>query len=401
MQPPSASIVGQPTPSVNDSAPADLAKKTAVKLRAAGIRRIFSLSYNPTHEKKAKRIFFCSTDLFYVQEQDTLAFHHTQHCNARGCPLCELYRARKKREEFKAALKRLPAEYRRSRYLFLTLTVKNCRVGELRETVKGMNSAWNRMIKTLIFQDVQGWARSLEVTRGEKDDSAHPHFHALLLVSGSYFKGAHYRTQDEWSAAWREAARLDYQPIVDIRSVKPNSKRNKKAQTQTNSQAHSSNSSSGLENSLDEIFKYIVKDGFDKDTIQQLAEEKDTRIKRDLTPYEAWFLDVTDTLHKQKMFGVGGIFKTLMKKPPKSLADISEEDEKEPPKQTQFYAYSWQHREKKYERNSAEDYLGSSDSGTDEGRGRHNWRAKMRTVNAEIEAAMSGYADTPSPRDCD
>ena len=80
------------------------------------------------------------------------------------------------------------------RWVFLTLTVKNPPVTELRDTLKHMNDSWKRLIETKRFKSgVAGFLRTTEVTRGNDGDMmAHPHFHALLLVKPSYFKGQGY-----------------------------------------------------------------------------------------------------------------------------------------------------------------------------------------------------------------
>ena len=76
---------------------------------------------------------------------------------------------------------------------------------------------------------------------------AHPHFHAMLLVKSTYFKGTHYIDQSAWTEMWMKAMRLDYIPQVDIRAVKPNKKR-----TEEQNKAK-------LHYAILETFKYSVK----------------------------------------------------------------------------------------------------------------------------------------------
>jgi hypothetical protein len=45
----------------------------------------------------------------------------------------------------------------------------------------------------------------------------HPHIHALLLVPARYF-AADYIRQSRWREMWMESARLDYAPVVDVRT---------------------------------------------------------------------------------------------------------------------------------------------------------------------------------------
>ena len=105
---------------------------------------------------------------------------------------------------------------------YLTLTVKNPPVTELRDTLKHMNDSWKRLIETKRFKSgVAGFLRTTEVTRGNDGDMmAHPHFHALLLVKPSYFKGQGYIKQADWVEMWAKALRADYLPSVNVKAVK-------------------------------------------------------------------------------------------------------------------------------------------------------------------------------------
>ena len=55
--------------------------------------------------------------------------------------------------------------------MFLTLTVRNCAIEELGETLSRMNTAFQRLKDRKEFRPVQGWIRTTEVTRGS-DGSA-------------------------------------------------------------------------------------------------------------------------------------------------------------------------------------------------------------------------------------
>ena len=86
----------------------------------------------------------------------------------------------------------VPAAYRggypNARWMFLTLTVRNCAIEELGETLSRMNTAFQRLKDRKEFRPVQGWIRTTEVTRGS-DGSAHPHFHTLMMVPPSMLSG--------------------------------------------------------------------------------------------------------------------------------------------------------------------------------------------------------------------
>ncbi|WP_250382399.1 protein rep, partial [Escherichia coli] len=97
------------------------------------------------------------------------------------------------------------------------LTVRNCAIGELGETLSRMNMAFQRLKDRKEFRPVQGWIRTTEVTRGS-DGSAHPHFHTLMMVPPSMFT-RDYVKHARWVELWRECLRVDYDPSVDVRAV--------------------------------------------------------------------------------------------------------------------------------------------------------------------------------------
>ena len=141
-------------------------------------------------------------------------------CRVRHCPVCQWRRSLMWQARFLKALPAIEAEHATARWLFLTLTVRNCTVTDLRRTIQDMNQAWHRLIKRREFDsNTLGWIRTTEVTRG-RDDSAHPHFHVLMMVRPSYFTH-NYVTQKRWTELWQDCARLDYTPIVHVKAVKP------------------------------------------------------------------------------------------------------------------------------------------------------------------------------------
>jgi len=141
-------------------------------------------------------------------------------CRVRHCPVCQWRRSLMWQARFLKALPSIEAEYPTARWLFLTLTVRNCKITDLRRTIQDMNQSWHRLIKRREFDsNTLGWIRTTEVTRG-RDDSAHPHFHVLMMVRPSYFTH-NYVTQSRWTEIWQECARLDYTPIVHVKAVKP------------------------------------------------------------------------------------------------------------------------------------------------------------------------------------
>lgn len=110
------------------------------------------------------------------------------------------------------------------KYIFLTLTVKNCYGEDLRDTLDLMTKSFNKMNQRKAFkQAVKGYFRSLEITYNKKDDTYHPHFHMILAVNDSYFKDTRiYLTQEDWTSLWQSCLEVDYTPIVDVRRIREN-----------------------------------------------------------------------------------------------------------------------------------------------------------------------------------
>ena len=148
-------------------------------------------------------------------------------CNRRLCPFCEWRRSRAWRRRFFEGLPRFHEDFPTHSAIFLTLTVRNCPVDDLRSTIGEMHRAWHRMTRRSFFP-TKFWFRRTEVTHkyGETPLSMgltmHPHIHAVLFVPSGYFSHG-YVKQLEWQKQWMDAMRLDYVPVIDVRSAKSRS----------------------------------------------------------------------------------------------------------------------------------------------------------------------------------
>lgn len=162
-------------------------------------------------------------------------------CNRRLCPFCEWRRTRAWRARLIRGLGELMAEHPNYSAVFLTLTVRNCQLSELRQTLDHIHASWARLTKVSAFPTPL-WFRRTEITVNRGIDgfgadrpradgelpilapqgpilSVHPHIHALLIVRPSYW-GKNYIRQTRWQQEWQMAARLDYAPVVDVRRAK-------------------------------------------------------------------------------------------------------------------------------------------------------------------------------------
>ena len=174
--------------------------------------------------RQAARVRDCAEALFFAEAEDAgtgeikLRLKSAPYCRYRHCPICQGRRSLKVKAMLMNALPAVLEKYPTARFLFLTLTVRNPSVSDLRETIQAMNKGWQRLVQRKNWPAI-GWIRATEVTRKE-DDTAHPHFHALLMVPASYFSKGYVPTR-EWVQRWREVMRLDYDPVCDIRVIRP------------------------------------------------------------------------------------------------------------------------------------------------------------------------------------
>jgi plasmid rolling circle replication initiator protein Rep len=238
----------------------------------------------------AGRMQHCSGYLGFGWQADPetgesrLRLRAARFCRVRHCPVCQWRRSMMWQARFLKALPAIEQAHPSARWLFLTLTVRNMPVQELRQSLQEMNRAWNRLrLRHEFVSNVQGWIRTTEVTRG-RDDSAHPHFHCLLMVRPSYF-GKGYVTQSRWADLWRECARLDYQPSVHITAVKPKP----------------GMSESPMRRAVYETLKYSV-------TPEDMMDRE-------------WLLELTKQVHRLRFIASGGALKNVLRE-----ADESDED---------------------------------------------------------------------------
>jgi plasmid rolling circle replication initiator protein Rep len=227
-------------------------------------------------------------------------------CHLRHCTVCQWRRSLMWKAKAYKILPQVLATYPKARWLFVTLTVRNCAITDLRETLKWMNKGFERLADLKAFP-AEGYIKTVEVTRGKNPPgSAHPHFHVLMMVKPSYF-GAAYLSQAKWVEMWRKSLRVDYKPIMDVQALKPQ------------------DSLVGL---LAEVIKYSVKES-------------------DLTSDREWFLELTRQLHRTKAIAVGGVLRDYMRELEKDPEDLIGTDNQGEVDEGHLY-FGWKPREKKY-----------------------------------------------------
>jgi plasmid rolling circle replication initiator protein Rep len=281
-------------------------------------------------ERLGERMKQCSGLLHFEQTLDMetgelgIKLDKAMFCKVRHCPVCQWRRGMANMARFYERLPALAAAQPKAQWLFLTLTVRNPDMANLRTTLRDMNAAWQRMIQRAGWP-AKGFVRTTEVTKG-KDGRPHPHFHCLLLVDPGYFQGKNYISQAKWADLWKESLRADYTPVVHVAKVRAKSDKAKAAEA-------SGDKFAALSAAVAETLKYSVK-------------------PEDMLTDGVFLFGITEQLHKLRFIATGGILKDWLKETvsDKEMVETGTEpdDAKEPQSSLPGMTFGWQPGERKY-----------------------------------------------------
>ena len=274
------------------------------------------------HDKYAARMGSCSNLLEFglvngENDEQQFKLKAVHFCRVRHCPVCQWRRSLKWKAKLFQAMPGIKQEYPTHRWIFLTLTVKNCDVADLRDTIAFMNKAFVRLTQRKIFPGA-GWIKALEVTRNEDTGQAHPHFHVLILVPSGYF-GKSYIKKERWVELWQQCLRVNYPPVVDIRAVKPES-----------------SDADDMAKAVCETLKYSVKE-------------------EDLVADADWLIGITEQLHKTRSVSVGGCLREFLReeKEDEDLVNIADSEDAKLPESDISVYFGYRENIKRYKLNKA------------------------------------------------
>ena len=242
-------------------------------------------SYKRLGDKKYYRVIDCSTFLeFGVTKSSSLKLLQANFCKVRLCPMCAWRRSLKIFGQVSKVMDQVEENYN-YRYIFLTLTVKNCYSEDLKDTLDLMTESFSKLSRRKVFKKaIKGYFRSLEITYNKEEDTYHPHFHLILAVNKNYFTDDKtYLSQAKWTTIWKESLQVDYTPVVDVRRVKSKDKNFSKV--------------------IAETAKYTVK------SEDFLIKKEDGKIDEGLTDKVVATLD--EALHRKRLVSFGFLFKEI------------------------------------------------------------------------------------------
>lgn len=236
-------------------------------------------------EDRAQLARDCGTYLGITEDEGRMKIIEANFCRQRLCPLCSWRRGLKIFSGTSMILNYLDQQYGKEiKYLFLTLTIRNVRLEDLGSAIDGMSEAFKRMTNNRAWKNrVKGAMKTLEVTINHEAGTAHPHYHLILAVDRRYAtkSDSTYWSHEDWQAAWRKAARLDYDPQVSIERVK------------------------GREAGIAEVSKYMAKDS--DYLIDAMAAQMGTEEAEALTDHIV--RNLQDQLHGRRLVSYTGILR--------------------------------------------------------------------------------------------
>ena len=225
-----------------------------------------------------ERVQTCGDVLRFIRREDgSLKLYQAYFCKNKFCPMCNWRRSMKYSYQTSRIVDEAIKQEPKGRFLFLTLTVKNTEGEALNSTISQLTKSFDRLFRRAkVKKNLLGYLRSVEVTHNEDDNSYHPHIHVLMMVRPSFFQSKKdYITQKEWSDMWSQSLKVDYVPMVDIRTVKEKGK--------------------GMRGAILETAKYPTKP-----------------IKLDIENKQV-VDDLYNGLYRKRQLGFGGLFKTIKK----------------------------------------------------------------------------------------
>jgi plasmid rolling circle replication initiator protein Rep len=277
----------------------------------------------PRHQRYAIRVEHCSQVLEFARDppkqsgKQKYTLKNAWFCRVRHCPVCQWRRSLMWQAKVYRALPQLLRDYPDTRFLFMTLTIRNCEVKDLRATLTLMAKAWQRLTQLRCWP-ARGWVRAVEITRSQKDRTAHPHYHCLLMVPPAYFQGD-YLKQRQWAELWQQCLRINYRPVVDIRTVKLDL---------VQSSRRVNEPPRNMWAAVAEILKYAVKPS-------------------DMIRDHQWFLGLVDQTHKIRGVAIGGILKRYIKE--REPDDLTQEPgEQEPEVSAEQLFFGWKKDVRRY-----------------------------------------------------
>ena len=182
--------------------------------------KLSRLLANNGYKELSDKFRQCGTFLeFRISGEGELKLHNANFCKSALCPMCSWRRSRRWRKRLKEGASQI-----QGRWIFLTLTIKNRPITDLKHSLDQLNQGWQELEKSSLKEFLNGYVRVIEITRSlpppeSNEEICHPHIHALLNIEPKYFSD-YYLTHCQWREAWKQSIKAEYLPIINIKAVR-------------------------------------------------------------------------------------------------------------------------------------------------------------------------------------
>lgn len=191
-----------------------------------------AIKINPSviSPKRLQDLADCANQLEYLQDAEgNKKLYKTYFCRVRLCPMCQWRRSLKLFSQVSKITDYINNQNNQVRYLFITLTQKNCSGSELIQEINKINKSFSLLVdKTKRVQPATkfkkmllGYIKSTEITYNPKTKTYHPHLHCIFAVQEEYFNKVNYINKNTWRAIWADLLKVDYLPQVNVQAIKP------------------------------------------------------------------------------------------------------------------------------------------------------------------------------------
>lgn len=194
-------------------------------------KQAIKISPNVISPKRLQDLADCASQLEYLQDAEgNKKLYKTYFCRVRLCPMCQWRRSLKLFSQVSKITDYINQQNNNQvRYLFITLTQKNCNGSELVQEINKINKSFSLLVdKTKRVQPASkfkkmllGYIKSTEVTYNPKTKTYHPHLHCIFAVQGEYFNKANYINKNTWRSIWADLLKIDYLPQINVQAIKP------------------------------------------------------------------------------------------------------------------------------------------------------------------------------------
>lgn len=141
-------------------------------------------------------------------------------CKSRFCATCQWRRSRLLYNQNMQVYQQLYKDYR---FIFITLTIPNVPIEQLKHGLDTMQHAWHSLRNDREFKSIgiAGMMRTIEVTYNRERNDFHPHYHIIAAVSNY---GTWLPEWEWWLEKWRYHTGMPEIVAVNLKTIKSNVK---------------------------------------------------------------------------------------------------------------------------------------------------------------------------------